>query len=681
MTQTNGLRLAVDIGGTFVDAVAFDPQTGNWRLHKAATTPDVPSRGVAAALRGLIDNYACAEEFVHGTTLGLNAILQRRGSEVGIITTAGFADILEIARADVPGSSMYDFQFLPKPPLVSRRRRIGVPGRLDAAGQVITPLDVEAVVEAGRALVSDGVDAIAVCFLHSYANPSSEQEAAAALRAAFPNLTVSISSDISREYREYERTSTVMLDAYIRPILDDYLGDLEAQLTAGGYGGALHVMRSGGGAMTAQFARRAPLTTVLSGPAGGVVGAGHLARELGWNNVISFDVGGTSVDACVVRNGVPADGHEAWIDGLPLQIPVFDIRTIGAGGGSIAWNDGGLLRVGPQSAGAVPGPVCYAAGGTEPTVTDAALVLGYIDASAFLEGEMPLDLALAESAISEKVASPLDLDLMTAAASVFRVLVARTVGAVREITVEQGLDPRDFTLVAFGGAGPLLGPMLGRELGLTSVAVPIAPSAFSAYGMLMSDVEYDVSSTVLAPLNARTLADLDELFADLEAMSEQILADQGIKPESRTLIHRLDLRYQGQEHSLGVEVTAGSSAEQIMAAFGDLHETRYGHQMRNDGEVVTARIRAIGTVEKPMLRVVDKADGLDPRPRIIRPAYDMAREQLEPFAVYDRSSLKAGQKLNGPAIIEEGTSTTVLFSDQVLNVDPYGHLLIGGGAQ
>lgn len=678
MTSTHPLRLAVDIGGTFVDAVAFEPATGTWRLHKAATTPDAPSRGVTAALRGLIDDYARADAFVHGTTLGLNAILQRRGSEVGIITNAGFADLLEIARADVPGSSMYDFQYRPKPALVSSRRRIGVPGRLDAAGRVVTPLDVDAVIEAGHALVSDGVEAIAVSFLHSYANPSSEQEAAAALRAAFPALTVSISSDISREYREYERTSTVMLDAYIRPILDDYLGDLEAQLAAGGYRGGLHVMRSGGGSMTAEIARRAPLTSVLSGPAGGVVGAVHLARELGWDNVITFDVGGTSLDACVIRDGVPADVHEAWIDGLPMQIPVFDIRTIGAGGGSIAWDDNGLLRVGPHSAGAVPGPVCYAAGGTEPTVTDAALVLGYIDAEAFLEGEMPLDRTLAEAAINEKIAVPLGLDLMTAAASVFRVVVARTVGAVREITVEQGLDPQDFTLVAFGGAGPLLGPMVGRELDLTAVAIPIAPSAFSAYGMLMSDVEYDVSSTVLAPLNESTLADVDELFAGLEAEGDQVLVDQGIRPEARALIRRLDLRYQGQEHSLGVEVKAGASTEHIMEAFGQMHEIRYGHKMQAEGEIVTARIRAIGTVEKPRLLVLDDANGVAPRARTTRQAYDMARERIEPFAVYDRATLKAGQKLTGPAIIDEGTSTTVLYSDQALEVGPHGHLLIGG---
>ncbi|WP_214106079.1 hydantoinase/oxoprolinase family protein [Acrocarpospora catenulata] len=673
------IRLAVDIGGTFVDAIAYDETTGELRVHKAPTTPDAPARGVLDAVGGLTDRLDDVEAFVHGTTLGLNAILQRRGAAVGIITNDGFRDLLEIARANVPAQHMYDFAYAPPPPLVPRRHRTGVPGRIDAQGQVLTELDEDAVRAAGRLLVErHGLRSLAVCLLHSYANPDHERRVAAILREAHPEVSVSVSTDITREYREYERTSTVTLDAYIRPVLSDYITTLEARLAEAGLTHPLHIMRSGGGAMTAELARRAPLTTVLSGPAGGVVGASFLARTLELPRLISFDVGGTSVDCCVIENGEPGEVHEAAIDGFPLLIPIFDIRTVGAGGGSIAWIDEGLLKVGPHSAGAVPGPVAYGAGGTEPTVTDAALVLGYLDPGAFLDGGMRIDADAARAAIETELAVPLGVTAERAAASVFQVLLARTVGALREITVERALDPREFALLAFGGAGPLLGPMLAREMGIATTIIPQVPAAFSAFGMLMSDLEYEFATTVLRPLSDASLAALEPYFAELEERGEEVLSAQGVKPEDRALVRRLDIRYHGQEHSLGIDLGPGDTAADVLARFNAQHAARYGHAMPDGGQILTLRVRAVGRLAKPGLPELPPAGPGTPEPISARRAHDVTTGEFATFQVYGRATLAPGHEVRGPAIVEEGTSTTVIFSDQRLTVDAYGQLLVTG---
>lgn len=677
MTSSPRTRLAVDIGGTFVDAIAYDEGTGELRLHKAPTTPAAPAQGVLDAVGGLEDRLGDVEAFVHGTTLGLNAILQRRGADVGIITNAGFRDLLEIARANVPGQHMYDFSYAPPPPLVPRRRRIGVPGRINAQGDEVEPLDEDAVREAGRVLIEEqGLRSIAICFLHSYAEPAHERRAAQILRDAYPDASISVSTDISREYREYERTSTATLDAYIRPVLSDYIGTLEGRLGDAGLTRPLHIMRSGGGAMTAELARSAPLMTVLSGPAGGVVGASFLARELGRDKLISFDVGGTSLDCCVIEGGSPGEVHEAAIDGFPLLIPIFDIRTVGAGGGSIAWMDHGLLKVGPHSAGAVPGPVAYGAGGTEPTVTDIALVLGYLDPAAFLDGDMSIDADAARAAVEDRLARPLGIDAPQAAASVLRVLLARTVGALREITVERALDPREFALLAFGGAGPLLGPMLAREMGITETIVPQVPAAFSAFGMLMSDLEYEFATTVLKPLNDDTLTELESAFAELENQGEEVLSLQGVKPEDRTLVRRLDVRYHGQEHTLGIDLRPADDAAAVLERFHEQHRARYGHAMPDGGQILTLRVRAVGSLPKPGLRRLSGQATGAPEPAGSRAAFDVATGETVRFAVYERASLTPGHALAGPAIVEEGTSTTVIFSDQRLTVDVHGHLLV-----
>jgi N-methylhydantoinase A len=680
MTAAKPVRLAVDIGGTFVDALSYDESTGTLQLHKAPTTPDAPARGVMDAVTRLTPRLDQVSVFAHGTTLGLNAILQRRGALVGILTNAGFRDLFEIARAAIPAQHMYNFSYAPPPPLVPRRHRAGVPGRIGASGAVLQELDEDAVREAGRLLVEEhGLTSLAVCFLHSYANPAHEQRAAAILRAAYPGVWVSVSSDITREYREYERTSTVTLDAYIRPVLSDYLGALEARLAGAGLAGPVHIMRSGGGAMTAGLARQAPLMTVLSGPAGGVIGASYLAREMTWPRVLSFDVGGTSVDACVIEDGEPTEVYESSIDGFPLLIPIYDIRTVGAGGGSVAWIDEGLLKVGPHSAGAVPGPVAYGTGGTEPTVTDAAFTLGYLDPGRFLDGEMPVDAAAARDAIHRRVGGPLGIDAETAAASIFRVLLARTVGALREITVERGLDPREFALLAFGGAGPMLGPMLAREMGIATTVIPQVPAAFSAFGMLMTDLQHEFSATILRPLDEDTLGQLGPLIDSFTGQGHTALLAQEVKDEDRRFTRSLDVRYRGQEHSLAIELRDGDSALDVERRFHALHRTRHGHAMPEPAEILTVRVRATGRLPKPALPTIAQAREAA-RPSGSRAAFDVATGRLAAFPVHQRHDLLAGHHLTGPAIVEEGTATTVFFGDQQLRVDDAGQLLITSAA-
>ncbi|MFT4042373.1 MAG: hydantoinase/oxoprolinase family protein [Gordonia sp. (in: high G+C Gram-positive bacteria)] len=674
------LKVAVDIGGTFVDAIAYDVTTGEIIVHKVSTTPEEPARGVLEAVDGLMQRCGASlsdvESFAHGTTLGLNAILQRNGARVGLITNEGFRDVLEIARAAIPFSKMYDFSYQRPAPLVARRLRLGVPGRMDALGAELIPLDGDAVMAAAHTLIrSSGVESIAICFLHSYANPIHENQAAARIRQGFPGVEISVSNELSREYREYERTSTTVLDAYIRPVLNGYLAEVESALRERGLSPALRIMRSGGGAMTSDLAKRAPLTTVLSGPAGGVVGTTFLARALTMSHVLSFDVGGTSVDSCVVVDGSPGEVHESEIDGLPLQVPIFDIRTIGAGGGSIARMDGDLLKVGPRSAGAVPGPAAYQKGGTEPTVTDAAFVLGYLDTKAFLGGEMDISADAAGEAIRTRVAGPMNIDLDTAAVSILRILIARTVGALREITIERGLDPREFTLLAFGGAGPLLGPLLARELGVAATMIPRSPAAFSAYGMLMSDVEFELAQTRLEPLDATALADLEEWYRGLEEAAQSLFDLQEIDHANRVLVRTLDVRYRGQEHTLPVQFTA--DVDDIIREFTDMHRQRHGHAMVEPCEIVSMRVRAIGIEGKPALVAAPfSTRSTVNSPESVRQAYDFAADSWVDMPVYNRAHFRPSDVLAGPAIVEEATSTTVLFGDQTLMVDDYGHLII-----
>jgi N-methylhydantoinase A len=672
--------VAIDIGGTFVDAISFDAADGSVRTWKSPTTPDRPSLGVLAAIAGLRYPLSEVGTVVHGTTLGLNAILQRRGAAVGLITNAGFEDVLEVARAAVVPHAMYDFNHVPPPPIVPRRYRRGVPGRVRADGAIVTPLDTDAVADAARSLVRDGGrDALAVCFLHSYANPEHERLAGEVIAAAVPGVAVSLSIDVAREYREYERTSTTVLDAFIRPVLASYFGEIEGALRADGFDGSFHVMRSGGGAMTVALARDAPLTTVLSGPAGGIAGAAWLSREAGLDRLLSFDVGGTSADTCVLQDGTPDQAYEARIDALPLLMQVFDIRTIGAGGGSIARAEAGLLKVGPASAGAVPGPACYGAGGTDATVTDAAVALGLISGEEFLDGRMALDAEAALAAV-EPVAAGLGLPLTDTAAGIIKVAVARTVGSLREITTERGLDPRDFALLAFGGAGPLLGPIVASEMGMPMTVIPRDPALFSAWGMLTTDLEYNVSHGAVIPLEGDdALSEVRKSLAELEATADAVLRER-VGAGQRQLYQQADVRYRGQEFGITVDVRSDDDVPALSQRFAEAHHQRHGHGIPEHMEVVACRVRGLVSVEKPALTEVGAppggGTGSAPVPASVRPAYDFATAATVPTPVYRRAELVPGLALPGPAIVTEGTATTVVPSDQQVELGPDGLLRI-----
>ena len=677
MNTLNRFRIAVDIGGTFVDAVEFDQNTGGVRLRKAPTTPGRPAEGVLEAIRRLDTPLSQTALIVHGTTLGLNAVIERKGAVTGILTNAGFRDLFEIGRADVPREHMYDFAYQRPAPLVRRRHRIGVRGRIDAQGRIVEALDEAGVREAAARLVADGVQAIAIAFLHSYRNPQHEERAAQIVSEGFPDLAVSVSSSITREYREVERTATAVLDACIRPIFGKYLGELRGALTQAGFKGRFLVMRSGGGAMSAEVAARVPLYTVMSGPAGGIIGASRLGRDLKRPRLLSLDYGGTSLDAAVIEKAEPLVMYEAKLEHFPVLMPIFDIRCIGAGGGSIAWVQEGLLQVGPQSAGAVPGPIAYGKGGTEPTTTDAALVLGYIDAERFLSGTMPLDIAASRDGVQRRIAGPLKTDSGTAAAGIFDVLIAKTVGAIREITVERGKDPREFSLLAFGGAGPMISPMIAREVGAVEVIVPNVPAAFSAWGMLMSDLVFEVAQTDIRLLNESIWPQVDASFAELEAKALGQLAQQGVEPTDRLTDRLIECRYVGQEHAIAVAVEAGMTAAASVRRFNELHRERYGHALTVPVQVSTLRVRATGRLEKPPLRRIPARTGTAaPGPARNREAYCFAQRGYCSFGVYERAELRAGDEIEGPAIIDEGTSTTVVHSDQSVVVDEYGNLII-----
>ena len=673
-------QLAVDIGGTFVDSIVFDRRSGDIDVAKAATTPGDPTQGVVDAVEKIDVDLDATSAFVHGTTLGINALLEREGATTGIITNEGFRDIYEIGRTNLTRDAMYDIRYTKPELLVPRRRRYGVPGRLDADGEVVDPLDEEAVAEAARELVDRwDVEAIAVCFLHSYQNGEHERRAGEIIEETVGDVSLSLSSEITGEYREFERTSTAVLDAYIKPIFDNYVDRLDETLRDGGFDGQFFITRSGGGALTASSATDAPVHTILSGPAGGLIGASYVGEVTGRDDLIAVDFGGTSMDACVIEGGSPAVEYESSLEELPMMIPVYDIRTIGAGGGSIGWLDGTLLKVGPQSAGADPGPICYGQGGTEPTVTDAALALGYMDPENFLGGEMELDVDGALAGLESTLADPLGQSVEEVSRGMFDVMIANTVGAIREITVEKGLDPRDFSMVAYGGAGPMFVPLVARELGVPEVLVPQAPSVFSAWGMHMADVVYDESQTYISVLEEVDIEEFDRRYDELEGELRDQLTEEGFDEARQSLERYVEMRYLGQEHTVSVPADGLDGIDELGERFEDHHESRYGHTMDDPPQLVHLRVRAVGENDKPELEPADGSGG-DPAPHGTTEAFCFAEDAETTFDVYDRGDLSPGNEIDGPAIVFEPTTTIVFHSDQHATVDEFGHLLVDGGA-
>jgi len=673
------MRIAVDVGGTFTDVIVLDEASQTLRLEKVETTPHDPATGVLQGFHKANATLGAINYFVHGTTLGLNALLTRRGAKVAIVTTKGFRDVYELGRTS--RDPMYDLKYRKPKTLVPRSLAFEVTERCDARGNVLTPFDRAEARAVAQQLCAHGVEAVAVCFLHAYANATHELLMEEILQQECPTLLVSLSHQLSREYREYERTSTSVIDAYIKPVIRGYLARLDGALRKEGFGGHFLLTRSGGGAMTVVSATEQPVHTVLSGPAGGVIGSRSFSQLLAQPNLITLDMGGTSLDASLVVDGRITVEHEASLENLPLSIPTIDIKTIGAGGGSVGWiDDGGHLQMGPQSAGAVPGPACYRKGGQSATFTDAALLVGYLDPRNFLGGEIQLDLESARQAVS-RLARRLQLSAEQTAAGMLRISEAKITGAIREISVERGFHPKDFALLAFGGGGGFVTANVARELGVPRAIVPPGPANFSALGMLMVDVVHDFAQTHVVELHSVDGAILKALATDLIERGQAALARDGFESHNRTFACSADLRYQGQEHTVNVPiVTPEFTAEAVVRLaedFNAAHMTQYGHCMDDPVEIVTLRVSAVGVLPRPQLPTIAQGTGrAHAAHKGTRTVYRAVRDGYDNYGVYERGCLLAGDRVDGPAIIEEPSSTTVVHAGDVLTVGKYGELVI-----
>lgn len=656
------VRIAVDIGGTFTDLQILDARDGIARAWKTPTTPEDPSIGL---LRGVTEaserfGFALAEVglLLHGTTIATNAVLERKLARGVLLTTAGFEDVLEInrhVRRDIYGLSPDPF-----PTLIPRDRRLGVPERLRADGAVEIALDEGALPALLDRVAALGAECVAVSLLHAYANPAHEQRLAAMLRAARPDLPVSLSSEISPEIREYERTSTTVLNALLVPVVKAYLDRLEARLGEGGFQPLVFLVQSNGGVCSLRMAADQPARLLLSGPSGGALAAGRLAGLLERPNLVAVDMGGTSFDVSVVQDGRVAVITQGEIDRLPVRLPMVEMRTIGAGGGSIASVDAGSrLTVGPRSAGARPGPVSYGRGGTEPTVTDANLALGRLDPDFFLGGMMKLDMPATRSALEARVGTPLGLGVEQAAEGILTVTNASLGAAIRLSLFEKGLDPRDFCLLSFGGAGGLHATEVAAELGITEVAFPREPGTLSAYGILFSDLTQDIARSRLVRAERANLAAITEAITALRDEANARLAEDGIPPERRRIVIAADMRYHGQAFELLIrwgEVTAPSEADlaALVETFHATHRQRFSYANPGDPvEIVTLRAIATGLLEKPELG--------DPPPAE-RPARKGTRRVFETGAwrdisVWDREAMTAADTIEGPAVVEEAFAT------------------------
>jgi N-methylhydantoinase A len=676
--------VAIDIGGTFTDLIGFDEAAGRFVEAKSLTTPAQLGQGIIDCIRKSGLDAASIDELIHGSTIAINTLIERKGAKTGLIVTRGTRDVYSIGRGNRPEA--YNLLFHRHRPLVPRHLTREVEERLLASGDVYRKLERSSVEEACKALKAEGVEAVAICFLHSYVNPEHERAAGEIVRQAMPETYLSMSHEILREYREFERISTTVVNAYIGPKVGGYVKGLKDDLGKVGFRGDLSIMRSNGGVMTPEVATDRPVAMMESGPVGGIIASARVGQALGFPNVISFDMGGTTAKTSLVRDGEPtmAPGYYVggYASGDPVMLPMIDVVEIGAGGGSIAWlDDIGALKVGPHSAGADPGPICYRGGGTEPTITDANVVLGRLDPDHFLGGQMKLDAAGAAKGIAEKIAKPLKMETTHAAQAILDIAISKMSLAAREVSVEKGYDPRDFTLVASGGAGPLHINAIARELHIPRVIVPLFPSHFSALGMLLADERHDFIRTVYGDLVGIDFAAVVKVHDEMVREAGTALRHSG---QAQRQIH-LDLRYVGQEFTLQVPVTldqikAGDHGT-IRNAFDALYEHRYSHHSPDEPvEMVNVRLAVIG--QRPRLQFPSMRRGAAPKPARERDVYFTDARKPVRCPVYDRLSLNDGMTIAGPAIIQEHGTTTVLFEGDVCRVVPSGELVIdvGGSA-
>ena len=666
--------IGVDVGGTFTDSVFYNDETGELRWAKALSSPANPADGVVASLEKNSVSMSQVDRFVHGVTIGTNAILERKGATVWMLTTAGFKDTVEIARTN--RAVLYDVKTLKPPSLVDRIRIFEASERLFANGDVLRPLDCDEVREIAKKLKSETPAALVVCFLHSYTNPTHERRAIEILRTELPGWFICSSAEVVPEMREYERFTTTVLNAYIGPIMERYLMNLGDQLKSDGYKSQVFIMSSNGGIVTADHAARFPVQTVLSGPAGGVAAGVYLGQLQGFKNLITYDMGGTSTDVCLIENlNVPTTSDQL-IEGYPIRTPQIDIVTIGAGGGSIAWIDAGdILKVGPKSAGAMPGPACYMRGGVEPTVTDANLVLGRLSGDLRLAASFTLDESKARQAVSRVAERLHGLDIETAAEGIVKIAVARMVSAIKEISIDRGFDPRDFVLVAYGGAGPMHAAFIADELEMPRVLVPPSPGNFSAFGALISDIRHDYVRSKRYQLRNLARKELENDFGEMESYARKKLNDEGLSDSQISLQRSCGMRYVGQSWDLTVRLAGVPFTEKdIEDAFHRTHQQRYGYRLEDEVEVVSVRVTSFGEIERPKIARWGVGGSVEQAQTGRRRVRFSGKEIDAP--VYTRERLPGGTTLHGPAIVEEMGSVTVVPPQWFFEVGSIGELLL-----
>ena len=677
-------RVGVDSGGTFTDVCLFDDATGRVEVWKVASTPDDPSRGIAGGVAEGISNVGAVADaigyFGHGTTVATNALIQHRGVATGLITTQGFRDLLEIGRQKRP--DLYDLQVDKPPVLVPRDLRLEVPERLHHDGAVEIPLDEAAFRQAVRRLREAGVKAVAVCFLYGFVRTAHEEAASRILAEEFPEAFACVSHLVAPEFREFERMSTTVVNAYLGPVMRFYIERLADRLAGLGMIATPHLTQSNGGVIGFEQAARLPVRTVLSGPSTGVVGAQEVGRLAGYPDLITFDMGGTSTDVALLAGGTCRMASEAVVHGYPIKAPMLDIHTVGAGGGSIAYVDsGGLLKVGPRSAGADPGPVCYGKGNTEATVTDANVVLQTLNPTHLLGGRMAVRQDLARDAI-ERLAATLGMEAMATAQGIISVVTANMARAIRVISVQRGHDPRDYTLVAFGGAGPLHAARLAKELEIGRILVPRNPGILCAMGLLLTDLRADFATTRLHTLSTAALPDIADAFRTLAAQADAWFAEEAIAGPARRLTRTVDMRYAGQNYELPIPLPDGpigpAALEALAEGFAAAHQRMYGFVAEDEPvQLVTFRVEAAGVVPKASFKPQQDA-GPDAAAAIVanREVWLPEEGGFVLCPVYDRDRLRAGNRIAGPAIIEQMDATTVVLPGMAARVEPYMNLIL-----
>ncbi len=671
--------VGIDVGGTFTDLVLLDEASGAVTTSKVPSTPADQSQGLLHGLAALGVSLASIQIIVHGTTVATNAVLERRGAVCGLLATAGFRDVLELRRRDRPDTYGLKGQF---EPLIARDKRLDVTERSDYQGRILQPIDEHEIEAKARELLDKGVEAVVVSYLHAYANPANEQRTRQVLERVWPNPYIVLGSEVLPEFREFERTSTAAASAYVQPLIDRYLRALAEQLQAKGYHRDILLIQSNGGVMSLEVSRRFSVNTVLSGPAAGVIAAKAIADRAGYRNVITCDMGGTSLDMALVAEGQPATTSEIDLGyGIPIRVPMLDITTIGAGGGSMAWIDrGGLLQVGPQSAGADPGPACYGLGGALPTVTDANLLLGRINADAPLgqNQEWRLDAGRAEQAIRDHIGIPLNLSPIAAANAIVEVADAKMAGSIRMISVERGHDPRDFVLVAFGGGGPLHAGALLRELALSKVIVPVYPGLTSALGCIMADARHDLVQTINRRVEDLDMPALHALFQQQFEAGQDLLREEGIRIERVEALFQADMAYDGQIHEVRTPLPSATlSRDDLITAFETSYHTQYGDTLGHRPiKVNTIRTTVIGVRPTPPLApdTAGTAASLPAAQRGTRSVY--MRGEMIASPVYQRDRLPLGKTFAGPAVIEQADTTTLVEPDMTLYVDRDSNLIL-----